>query len=358
MEKTKDYLNTYNGVYDVADGNEAGKWEVQLKTKRKAEALGITLDQLASTVRASYYGSEVMRLQRGRHEVKLMVRYPEAERRSLAQFEEIRIRTPGGEIPLPELADRTIQRAYSQIVRIDQQRAITVSANVDEAVGNAQRVTDDLRQNFLPALFDEFPGLSVHWEGQREQTSESMQSLFAGFFVAMFGIYLLLTIQFRSYTQPLIIMAVIPFGMTGAILGHYVQGMPLTFFTMMGVVALSGVVVNDSIVLVDFINRRVAEGMVLDVALLQAGRQRFRPVLLTTITTIAGLLPILLERSMQAQLLIPMATSLSCGLALATMWILLLVPLMYRIYAVWQPKPKAIEDSADTMPALAMDQIQ
>jgi multidrug efflux pump subunit AcrB len=184
-----------------------------------------------------------------------------------------------------------------------------------------------------------------------------MQSRFVGFGVAMFGIFLLLTMQFRSYAQPLIIMAVIPFGMIGAILGHLVQGMPLTFFTMMGVVALSGVVVNDSIVLVDFINRRLAEGMDLHEALIQAGRQRFRPVLLTTLTTIAGLMPILVERSMQAQLLIPMATSLSCGLAVATMWILLLVPLMYQVYARWLPGSRPIEDSADTMPALAMDEV-
>ncbi len=334
VEDVKLKLANYTGVYDVGDGDEVGKWEVNLKILPHAQAMGITLDDLSSTVRAAYYGEEVMRLQRGRHEIKLMVRYPEADRHSLAGFQEIRVRTPdGSEIPLTELAEQTLQRQSSEIVRINQQRAITVEANLNEDVANAAEVVADLQTKFMPSLFEKYPGVSVRWEGQKEQTEESMTSLMNGFIVAMFGIFMLLTLLFRSYAQPLIILAVIPFGLVGAVFGHLIMGMPLTIFTLFGVVALSGVVVNDSIVLIDFINKHRDKGASLQEALVNAGCRRFRPVMLTSITTIAGLLPILVERSMQAQLLMPMATAISFGLAFATLWVLLLVPLMYQAYA-------------------------
>jgi multidrug efflux pump subunit AcrB len=333
VEETKKKLASYQGVYDVADGSETGKWEVQLRVRPEAEALGINNETLASTVRAAYYGEEVMRLQRGRHEVKLMVRYPEEDRRSLSQFEEIRVHTPRGqEIPLPELAHRELRRAYSQIVRVDQERAITITSNLNDKIANAREIVEDLKANYIPGLQEEYPGIDVRWEGQQEQSEESLNSLLIGFIVAVFGIYLLLTIQFGSFLQPAIIIAVIPFGMVGAVLGHLLLQLPLTFFTMFGIVALSGVVVNDSIVLIDFINRRRTEEPDLQLALIQSGRDRFRPVLLTSITTVLGLLPILLERSFQAQLLIPMAAALSFGLAMATVWILMLVPVLYQSY--------------------------
>ena len=334
VAKTKEHLATYPGVFDVRDETGSGRWEMRLKIKPKAQALGIDLEELASTVRASYYGEEVMRLQRGRHEVKLMVRYPEKERHSLARFEEIRLRTQhGAEIPLTELAEREILRAPSEIVRLDQRRAITITANLDDKKANAREIAVDLNTHFLPALFEEHPGTTVRWEGDQEESEESFRSLLVGFAVALLGIYLLLTIQFHSYLQPLIILAVIPFGAIGAVLGHLAMGLPLTLFTIFGMVGLSGVVVNDSIVLIDFINRRRGELADLHEALIQAGSQRFRPVLLTSITTIVGLSPILLERSVQAEILIPMATSMAFGLALATVWILLLVPVMYGTYA-------------------------
>ena len=334
VEETKTKLANYHGVYDVADGDEVGKWEFDLKILPRAEAMGITLDDLASTVRAAYYGEEAMRLQRGRHEIKLMVRYPRQDRRSLADFQDIRVRTPdGSEIPLTELAERDLKRQSSEIVRINQQRAITIEANLNEDVANAAEVVADLQSKFIPTLFEKYPGLSVRWEGQKEQTEESMTSLMYGFIVALFGIFLLLTLLFRSYAQPLIILTVIPFGLVGAVLGHLIMNMPLTIFTLFGVVALSGVVVNDSIVLIDFINKHRDRNGNLQEALVDAGRRRFRPVMLTSITTIAGLLPILVERSMQAQLLMPMATAISFGLAFATVWVLLLVPLIYQAYA-------------------------
>ena len=189
-----------------------------------------------------------------------------------------------------------------------------------------------LQAGFMPELLSEFPAVQVRWEGQQEQTKESIGSLLTGTMIALMVMFFLLTLVFRSYLQPLLIVLIIPFGIIGAIFGHAIMGLPITLFSFFGLVALTGVVVNDSIVLIDFINRRVRDGVPIDDALIDAGRRRFRPVLLTTLTTVAGLLPILLETSFQAQVLIPMANSLSFGLLLATGLILILVPTTYRIY--------------------------
>ena len=333
VEKCKARLAKYPGVFDVTDDSRPGKWEFQIRLKERAKALGVTLDEVTKTVRASYYGDEVMRLQRGRHEVKLMVRYPREDRRSLADFDQIRVRTAEGvELPLTELADVKVERGYSEINRVNQLRSITISADINEAEGNARDVVREMQKSYMPELLAEFPGVSVRWEGQQEQTVESMQSLMVGSLVALVAMFVLLTLQFTSYFQPLLIMAVIPFGIVGAIIGHLVMGLPLTLFSFFGLVALTGVVVNDSIVLIDFINHRVQDGMPVKDALIDAGQRRFRPVLLTSVTTIAGLLPILLETSFQAQILIPMATSLCFGLMLATVLVLLLVPTFYLIY--------------------------
>ena len=330
----KDHMATYSGVVDIHDSRGPGKWELQMKLKPEAETLGIRLDDVGRTVRAAFYGEEVMRLQRGRHEVKLMVRYPKEERRSLHQLNEIHIRTPqGDEIPLPVLADVTVKRGYSNIHRIDQQRAVTITADVDVQQGNAPNIIQDIREGYLADLLQQHPNVKARWEGQQEETRESFDSLIIGFALALFGMYALLTLEFRSYLQPLIILAVIPFGFVGAIAGHLMLDVPFTLFSLFGVVTLSGIVANDSIVLIDFINRRLAEGMPLQQALQESGRRRFRPVMLTSITTVAALLPILLERNTQAQVLIPMAVSISFGLIVATVWILFLVPAMYGIYA-------------------------
>ncbi|MBI84576.1 MAG: multidrug transporter [Planctomycetaceae bacterium] len=339
VEKYKQKLASYPGVFDIADDSQPGKWEFQLRVKEKALALGVPLATLAETVRASYYGEEVMRLQRGRHEVKLMVRYPQTDRRSLADFEEIRVRTAEGtELPLTELAEITVARGYSEINRVDQLRAITITADVDTSKQNARKVVQDLKRpgGFLEQMRQEYPQIRIRWEGQQEQTSESLNSLLIGFLCALFAMFVLLTLQFRSYLQPLLILVIIPFGTVGAIWGHSLMGMPLTLFSVFGLIALTGVVVNDSIVLIDCINRNLRQGMALQNALLHGGRRRFRPVLLTSITTIAGLMPILAETSFQAQILIPMATSLCFGLMLATVLVLILVPVFYYIFAHFQ----------------------
>lgn len=333
IEACKQRLADYPGVVDIRDDSRPGKWEFQLQVKDNALAMGVPLADLAETVRASYYGAEVMRLQRGRHEVKLMVRYPPEERQRLSDFDDIRVRTSGGdELPLTELVHVNVQRGYSEINRVDQLRSITVTADVVRPEGNAHRVVQDMRLNFLPGLFAEYPDIRVRWEGQREQANESVASLLIGFVGAILAMFVLLTVEFRSYIQPLIILAVIPFGAVGAIWGHAVMGLSLTMLTLFGMVALTGVVVNDSIVLIDFINLRLRDGLPLREALIDAGRRRFRPVLLTSVTTIAGLLPMLTETSFQAQYLIPMAATMVFGLLVATVMVLLLVPTFYSVY--------------------------
>ncbi len=333
----KDRLTHISGVYDITDDSRPGKWELRLKVRPDAESLGVNNADLVRTVRSTYLGEEVMRLQRGRHEVKLMVRYPPNERRTMAAFDGIRVRTPTGEIPLPDLVQVDYERAYSEINRVDQRRSITVSADVNEDVANGNQIVDELQSTVLPEILADYPEIRVRWEGEREQRNESMRSLYIGFLVALFSMFLLLTVEFRSYLLPLIILAILPLGIVGAVLGHLVMGIPITLFSMFGLVALAGVVVNDSIVLIDFINHRVHEtDLSLRQSLTDAGVQRFRAVMLTTVTTLAGLLPLLLERSLQAQVLIPMAVSLSFGLGVATLWVLVLVPTLYQSLARWR----------------------
>lgn len=327
-------LEEYPGVHDVMAGGRPGKWEYRLTVKDEAKAMGISLAEMSQTVRAAYYGEEAMRLQRGRHEVQLRVRYPREKRESLANFDELRVRTPdGAQRPLMELANIETERSYSMIHRLDQMRSVTITADVDESSANAFVITKDLESTLIPELAASYPGLQVLWEGQQEQTNESMNSMFLGFIAVLVGMYFLFTIEFKSYLQPFLVLSIIPFGVIGAIAGHIIQDLPFTLFSIYGLVALSGIVVNDSIVLIDFINRRVADGLSVHDAVIDAGRRRCRPVLLTSITTIGGMLPILLETSRQAQVLIPMATSLSFGLIFGTVLVLILAPVGYFVLA-------------------------
>lgn len=320
-------LGEYPGVFDVTAGSKPGKYEYRLKIKDQARSMGVSLAELSQTVRSAYYGDEVMRLQRDRHEVELRVRYPIDQRDSLADFRQIRHRTHDGHVfPITELADIEVARTDSLIYRTDQMRAITISADIDEDQANAMNIVSDLKQSFVPQLVERFPRINVRWRGQQEQTDESMWSITLGFVLVIGAMYLLLTIEFKSYIQPVLVLSIIPFGFIGAIAGHLWMQLPLTLFSIYGLIALSGIVVNDSIVLIDFINMRLREGLSIQDAVLDAGRRRFRPVILTSITTIAGVLPILLETQRQALVLIPMATSLAFGLMFATAIVLVLAP--------------------------------
>lgn len=331
-ERLKSELSGYAGVFDITDSFRMGKQEVKLQVKPAAEAYGIKLSDLARQVRQAFYGEEAQRIQRGRDDVRVMVRYPIDERRSIGDLENMRIRTAtGGEVPFSSVAVATLGRGYSSITRVDRQRSINVTADVDPQKGNAQEVLSKLKADVLPTLLADYPGVRFSFEGEQREQRESMQSLARGFLFALIVIYALMAIPFRSYIQPLIVMSIIPFGIVGAIWGHLIMGLNLTILSMFGLVALTGVVVNDSIVLVHFINKRREKDMTVADAVREAGLARFRPIILTSATTFAGLTPLLLEKSMQAKFLVPMAVSLGFGVVFATFITLVIVPSVYLI---------------------------
>lgn len=336
VEECKQTLNGMASVFDVEDDSRPGKAELQVKIKEEGKSLGVSLDELTRTLRASFYGEEVQRLQKGRNEVKLMVRYPESERKSLENLKEIRIRTSDGiERPITELADITIGQGESEIQRIDQMRAITVLADVDVVSGNAETARTAFQKKFNDEIRKKYPDVFIRWEGEKQQQMESMTSMMVGFAVAMVVMYIWLALEFGSYLQPLLIMVIIPFGFVGALFGHLVVGISFGFFSMFGLIALSGVVVNDSIVLLDFINTKRREGMGIRESIVESGKQRFRAVWLTSLTTMGGLLPMIFETSFQAQVLIPMAVSLCFGILFSTVLVLIMMPILYEMYANW-----------------------
>ncbi len=326
-------LSRYAGVYDITDSFRAGKQEIKLDLKPAARTLGLTMNDLASQVRQAFYGLEVQRVQRGEDDVRIMVRYPEAERRSIGNLEDMRIRTPDGtEVPFASVADVNVGRGFSAINREEGQRIINVTGEVDRARLTPEAVISSLAQTTLPALLERYPGVAVGMGGEQEERVESFVSLGKGFLLAMLIIYALLAIPLKSYLQPFVIMSVIPFGAIGAIFGHYIMGEAVVFFSMLGIVALSGVVVNASLVLVDYINRRRREGTELWDAVSLAGVTRFRPILLTSVTTFIGLAPLLADANWATAFVIPMAISLAFGVLFATVITLFLVPSLYLIY--------------------------
>ena len=327
----KQRLAEYTGVYDILDSFDQGKQEIQLRLKPEAELLGLQSIDLGQQVRAAFFGAEAQRIQRGRDDVRVMIRYPKQQRQNTASLEQMKIRTAGGiDIPFSQVADLELGNGYSTIRRVDRNRAVNVTADADKETVDVNRIAADLRE-FLDDLLFDYPGVRYSFEGELREQSESIGSLLYGVSFVLFAIYALLAIPFRSYLQPFMVMLVIPYSVGGAIVGHMLMGMNLSFMSMLGILALCGVVVNDSLVLVDFINRRRREGMPTVEAVLTAGGKRFRPIMLTSLTTFVGLLPLLLETSTQAQFLIPMAVSLGFGILFATFLSLLLVPASYLI---------------------------
>jgi multidrug efflux pump subunit AcrB len=332
-EDLKTELGTYPGVFDIGDSFLPGKKEMQLKLKPAARSLGLTLDDLARQVRHAFYGAEALRMQRGKDEIKVMIRYPEAERRSLGFVEDMRIRTAAGaEVPFNQVAQVNIKQGYASIERAQRYRVVKVTADMDEKVGNANEVRNLLVTNFLPDLKARHPGLRYTIEGVGKRQQETWGDVLKGFGIALFGIYALLAIPFRSFTQPLVVMAAIPFGFVGALCGHLLMGFNLSILSIFGMVGLAGVVVNDSLVLIYAANRfRNEENNTAHDAVIKAGCIRFRAILMTSLTTFAGLTPMIIERSVQAQFLIPMAISLGFGVLFATFITLLLIPCGYMI---------------------------
>ena len=346
----KSQLSRYDGVKDISDSFRAGKQEIKLTLLPGARNLGLTLNDLAAQVRSAFYGAEVQRVQRGPDEVRVMVRYPESERRSIGNLEDMRIRTPeGSEVPFTSVAAFEIDRGYSQINRIDGRRVVNVTADIDRERVTPEEVNTSIMEDMLPALRQKYPSVRLDQSGEQEERTKSMMGLAYGAMFALLGIYALLAIPLKSYLQPLVIMSVIPFGAVGAIIGHWVMGYQLMFFSLLGIVALSGVVVNASLVLVDYINRRRREGMSLEEAVFTAGVVRFRPIVLTSTTTFVGLLPLMFSQNPTTFFFVPMAISLAFGVLFATVITLVLVPGLYVIvedFVEWGPLRDGDEELA------------
>ena len=331
-KELEEKLTEYEGVFDITNSLSRGGEEIRLSIKPEAEALGLTIASLGRQVRQAFYGEEAQRIQRGKDELKVMVRYPEEDRRSIADLENMRIRTPDGdEVPFYSVADISFGEAYSTIQRQNRQRTVTVSADADPLLVEPGKVIKEISDDFVPGLLARHPGVKYELEGASLEQLEFIRNLSIAAIAAFFLIYALIAIPLHSYAQPIIVMIAIPFGLVGAVIGHIVMGKAISMFSMFGLIALGGVVVNDSLIMVDFINKARAEGMAVKEAVIQSGTQRFRAIVLTSLTTAVGLMPIMLEKSVQAQFVIPMAISMAFGIIFATVITLFLIPAMYML---------------------------
>lgn len=351
----KEKLAGYEGVYQIADDFRSGKTELQVRLKPEAHSLGLTLDHVARHLYTGYYGDEAVRFQRGRDDVRVRIRYPEDERKTLAELERVRVNTPQGyDVPLMSVAEVTMAPGVSSIRGTNGLRRVGVTAAVDFNRANPSEVINDLSAGFLDRLSAQYGNLLWSVQGVEESNRETLAGIERGFGIAMLGIFIILATTFRSYLQPIVILFIIPFAIVGAIFGHLAMGIPVTFLSLFGIIALSGVVVNDSIVLFECINGLIAEGMPFYEAVCQAGVRRFRAIFLTSITTFIGLGPLVWEKDLQAQVVIPMGVSIAAGVAFATVVTLLFTPcllsivndgrrLVHRVlYRHW-PTPEEVE---------------
>ncbi len=347
VDEIRSNLDAIDGVAEIEASNDAGQRQIELELTPAGNAAGLSVTDLTRQVRNAYFGEEVQRFQRGREEVKVFVRLPAAERRSLADLTNMLILLPNGEeATLGSVAAMTESRSFTSIESINGQRIVNITADVDEAVTTPGDVQALLAKRVLPALQSQHPALEIGTDGQARSQAEELDSLTTNFLIALLAIYVLLASVLRSYWQPLIIIAIIPFGFVGALLGHMMLGYDLTFLSLFGVVALSGVIINDSIVLIDYFNQLQRRSGTLYENITRAARRRFRPILLTTLTTFVGLLPMIFETSMQAQFLIPMAVSLAFGILFSSVVLLLLVPalLALRPGPIRRPRPDGTRD--------------
>ena len=358
-QQIQERLTAYEGLYDINDSFQNGKQEIQLALKPEAEAFGITLNDLTRQVRQAFFGLEAQRIQRGRDDIRVMVRYPLEDRRSLADLANLKVRTPaGGEVPFETVADATMSRGFSEITRIDRSRTINVTADIDQQTNDLEPILNEMAV-WIPEIVAQYPGMQYSLEGEQEERRDSMNALFQGIIIVLFAVYVLMAIPTKSYFQPLIVLiTVMPFCVAGAMLGHlimggwtngsgpiagffqwisgifgneefsgmYWEGKPVAMLSYFGMLALVGVAINDSIVMLDYINKKRAEGMNAFESVFTAGGARFRAIILTSLTTFFGLTPIIFEKSTQAQFLIPMAISLGFGIVLTTFITLILLP--------------------------------
>mgnify|MGYP001818356624 CR=1 FL=1 len=320
-------LQRFDGVYQIRSDFSPGKKELRLKIKPEAHNLGLTVEDLARQVYAGFYGDEAVRLQRGRDDVRVKVRYAAEERKRISDLTEVRIRTAAGtQVPLVSVADIVPSEGYATITRTNGMRRVAVSADVDSNRANANEIFAELGANFFPELGQKYPELHVAMQGEKKKMRESMNSLFVGFPLAILGIFIIVATMFRSYVQPFVILFTVPFGIIGAVVGHLLLGFDLSMMSMFGMVALTGVVVNDAIVLIERINENIADGMGFIDAIISGGQRRFRAIVLTTVSTVGGLAPLIMEQDLQARFLIPMGISVAAGVTFATVLTLALIP--------------------------------
>jgi multidrug efflux pump subunit AcrB len=327
---TRERLAGFNGVTDITDSFRSGKQEAKLSLRPDARVLGLTLDDLGSQVRQAFYGAEAQRVQRGTEDVRVMVRYPESERASLGDLEDMRIRAGGGEeVPFSSVATVDYGNGFSSIRRVDRQRVVTVSADVDRTATTPEEVLASMTTTELPEILASHRGVSYVLSGEQEERTQALGGMITLVPVALLVIFAILAIPLKSYLQPFVIMSVIPFGTVGAIVGHMVMGFGVGLTSLLGMIALTGVVVNSSLVMVDYINRQRAHGADVVEAVSRAGIVRFRPILLTSVTTFLGLAPLMLKATPETSFIVPMAISLGWGVLFATVITLFLVPCLY-----------------------------
>lgn len=338
--KLMERLNRFSGVFDIESDQDQGLKEIQLRLKPEARSLGVTLQDVALQVRAAFFGSEALRVQRGQEDMRVYIRLPEEERNSIVDVERFRVRVPGGEVPLATLADVSFGQAPAIIRRTDGRRITTVTADIDTNIVTGQEIAKALTDEIMPELQADYPQLLYSFGGEQQEQQDSFGDLGIAFVAALLMIYALLAIPFRSYMQPLIIMAVIPFGIIGALIGHLILGLPLGVLSMFGMIALSGVIVNGSLILIDFINENLRNGMSIEDAIISAAKSRFRPIMLTSLTTFLGVAPITFETSLQAQFLIPMSASLGFGVLFGAIILQLLIPALTILEHVGKRRAK------------------
>ncbi len=330
----QNWLSQFNGVFDLADNLRPGKPEIRVRMKEGAKGLGLDAQTLAGQLRSAYYGTTASEIQVGRESYEIDVRLRDADKDSLGDLSYFYVTLPGGkQVPLEAVADLTQGRGYARISSVDGLRTVTVQGDMDSRIANVKQIMGLITQEYLPGFKEKYPKVRLQLKGESDESAKTEGSLIRGFMIGLLGIFILLSFQFRSYLEPIVVMVAIPFAFIGVIWGHLLMGLDLSMPGILGAVSLAGIVVNDSILLIEFIKiRRRASQDVVQAAIL-ASRERFRAVLLTSMTTIAGLLPLLAERSLQAQILIPLAVSIVFGLLASTLLVLVIVPCLYTILA-------------------------
>ncbi|WP_455205369.1 efflux RND transporter permease subunit [Kaarinaea lacus] len=328
------WLSQYRGVQDVSDDLRPGKQELRLRLREGSLALGLDAATIANQLRAGFYGTTADEVQVGTESYEIDVALTDLDKNSLQDLQDFRIVTANGDqVPLATVTEIQLERGFARIHRIDNRRTVTVTGDVDTRHANARQIVNDTKERFLPQLLQRHPGISVNLQGQAAESAETGSSMMRGFIIGLVAVFILLSFQFRSYIEPFAVMIIIPLGFIGVVWGHLIMGLELSMPSMMGAISLSGIVVNDSILLVEFLKLRAREGHAIPEAAKMASRERFRAILLTSLTTIAGLTPLLMEKSLQAQVLIPLATSIVFGLTVATSLVLFVVPAFFSIFS-------------------------